>query len=200
MRMSDHFVRAAQAVAAVVALLSFASCRRSAELPPESVQLADALTSAAVDEAVALAGPGGKFVLLGLDLPPEMGDPFSARYKASFRTAAQSRGLVLMAEENLPPNPLMENTGEAVTRDIFLKAIQRHASAALVVFFLPPPKLTAADVAALPATRPKVMVVTTWQGLHVRQLPKGLVQVAIVPKIDPSGGAMDLASQFDVIK
>ncbi len=183
------------------AALGLRACRRAPSMPRETAQLADELTAIAVREAVALAGPGGDVVVLGIDRPPEMTDPFSARYTTAFRDTAGREGLTIRAEEKLPPNPELERTGEPVTRADFIEALRRHASAKLVVLMFPPPAVSAADLSTLPAERSKVLVLTNWQSLHLRKLPKGLIHVAIVPRVEPpAGNAIDFASQFEVIK
>ncbi len=187
----------------VVTLVLMRTCRRAPGLPDETLQVADALTAAAVQEATTLAGAGGDIVLVGIDLPPEMIGPFSARYIASFKNAAAKAGLTIKAEERMPPSPNMESTGEVFPKDALFGVLSKHANAKLIVFFVPLPPLTPADAARIPAQRPKVMLVTNWQALHLRTMPKGFVQTAIVPRTGetPSGvGEMDFAAQFQIIK
>ena len=190
-------------VVLAVSMAVMRACRRPPTLPPEAVQLADTLTTTATQEAIALAGAGGDVVLVGIDLPPEMIGPFSARYMASFKGEAARQGLTIKAEELVPPSPNMESTGEVFPKDALFGVLSKHAGAKLMVFFIPLPPLTPADAARIPEKRPKIMLVTNWQALHLRSLPKGLVQVAIVPRTGevPSGvGEMDFAAQFQVIK
>lgn len=187
-------------VAALAAALVLApACRRTPTPPAELTQAADALTAAALDEGLALAGAGGEIVLVDVERTPEMADPFSARALAGVRAALATRGLLLRAEERLPINPEIERTGEAVRKSDFVELIRRHASAKLLILFVPPPALTAADLAALPNPRPKIMLVSNWQVPQLAKLPKGFIQVAIVPRAE-GASTVDFASQFEVIK
>ena len=187
-------------VAACAVLVALApACRRTPSVPNEVVQTADALTTAALDEAVALAGAGGDVVLVDVERTPEMADPFSARAMSGIRGGLAARGLSLRAEERLPINPDIERTGEALRKGDFIELVRRHASAKLIVLFVPPPVLTSAEVGALPTPRPKIMLVTNWQAPRLTTLPKGFIQVAIVPRAE-GASAVDFASQFEVIK
>lgn len=194
-----YFSRLGMSVLAVALMASGPACRRKPSVPGEFVQAADALTAAALDEAVALAGANGEVVIADVERTPEMADPFSARAIAGIRASLSGRGLVLRAEERLPINPEIERTGEALRKADFVELMRRHASAKLLILFVPPPALTAAELAALPSPRPKIMLVTNWQAPQLAKLPKGFIQVAIVPRAE-GASSVDFASQFEVIK
>lgn len=185
------------ALAILVAMVP--ACRRRPSVPPELTQTADALTAAALAEAVALAGAGGEVVLADIERTPDMVDPFSVRAIASIRTGLSSHGLSLRAEERLPINPELERTGEAIRKSDFLDLLRRHASANLLLLLVPPPSLTTADLEALPSPRPKILLVTNWQAPQLAKYPKSLIQVAIVPRRE-GGSGVDFATQFQIIK
>ncbi|MCX7818836.1 MAG: hypothetical protein N2652_06485 [Kiritimatiellae bacterium] len=186
-------------VVLLVALAAAPGCRRKPSVPAEVHQAADALTAAALDEAVALAGAGGDVVLVDVERTPELTDPFSARAIAGIRAGLAARGLTLRAEERLPINPQIERTGEALRKNDFLELLRRHASAKLVVLFVPPPLLAAGEMSALPTPRPKILLVTNWQAPQLAKLPKGLIQVAIIPRA-AGASSVDFTSQFEILK
>jgi len=136
----------------------------------------------AAEEAAKLVGKG-KAVLITLDYGRTDFNPARDQLKG-FERQARKSGLSIRATESAKSEmPMVLGPMAGLSVKQLLDLLTKYADADVMVIFTGTPPLPAAEVAKLPAKRPKVVSVSMMGGVDRGMLDADVVQVAIVPKI-----------------
>ena len=180
-----RFLAGAGALLAIAASLYFMFGRgRSGQVQPSAQMrtLADALCETAAREAAAACGGRGTVVLV---VPPTGGlfpDPFTERVAAGLPEHLRQAGFTVAAPERV--GALAEDAAQqgGFTREALAALFAKHADAELILSLAGLPALTSADVAAFPAKRPKLAVISNALMPGFDRLPAGAIAFGIIAK------------------
>ena len=143
--------------------------------------LGSALARAAAEEAEALLGGEGTAVLIQIpDAPFQAED--EAAIDAELERELARRGIRMVAVEEISFDPRTETTGEPFDVDTLVDVVSRHADADLFISRVGLPRLTPDSLQRLPNPRPRLMIVTNYQVPYLHRLPRGIPDVAILPR------------------
>jgi hypothetical protein len=161
--------------------------------------IADELARFIVKEAAA----GAKGKVLVLSPADTFRDPYPVRLASRVESHMAAAGFAPVVVEPVGFNALMESTAEPVSKEDFLGLVRKHADAALVISLVGIPKLTPGEVPGRPP--PRIIVACSTIMPYLEKYPKGIVDVAIIARIDttvesPDPALGDLGAHYRLLR
>ena len=196
-----RLLAAAAALVAIAASLYFTFGRGGSgqvRPSPQMRTLADALCETAAREAAAACGGHGTVVLL---VPPP-GDglfptPFTDCLAARLPDHLRQAGFAVDAPESVAALSEDGSPRGGCTREALAALFAKHADAVLLLSLAGLPALTAADVNAFPAKRPKLAVVSNALMPAFDRTPAGAVAFGIIARESGAAGKDAPPGAFD---
>ena len=186
--MSDK-VKASLAVVLILVAVGLAGVRlvqrRAPTRPAASVEAAlDELGRLAAEEALRLAGPGGRVALLAFRVPA-LGDDgpvdLMRRLTDAFLAAGLDVSSPVMVDVDLAG---LETSGMALTPDDWSRLFREHADADLLVSLAGIPPRPSAAVEPAPSRRPKTLVIWEASADGLSRAAAGRVDAVIARRLD----------------
>ena len=149
----------------------------------DNPQLPEGLGIAAAEEAARVLGNQGQVVLIVAEARSQ--NPDRTMQQAAFgKRLAQKKGMSLLAAEPMEIERPGTMGDDGLNQDQFRSIFQRHARAGLFVSLVGFPSLSNEALAEMKGQ--KIIVVGNAGAELRRRLQEGVVQVAIVPRVQPS--------------
>jgi hypothetical protein len=162
---------------------------RAPSLPDSATQnLFEAYTQVTAQEISHMVGGHGDVVVLVWGAPSDdASTPGGSPDVRAICAALQKDGLHVLAKESVPP--VRTEHGIAWTAENYRSVLDQYPQAAALISFVGSPQLSAENIRALPATRPKLFVVRLAEPETAQPLlEQGVLDGAVLPQDQPPAG------------
>lgn len=136
----------------------------------------------AVEQVIKLVGQAGQVVVVRLDTTnlPSQQDTVVETFLAEL---GKHKSFTVVGTELVDPAPILETGQFGWPAATLTKILSEHGDATVIVSFVGAPKLTDAEIASLPAQRPKIVAVSSlsYQVDFRHLMDKQVIHAAIVP-------------------
>ncbi len=175
------------AVLAILGAVTFLYLSWPGRPPRIQLDSYQALGEVAAEETVRLINQNGQVVVIAPDNRTAANPAEAAQLKAFSRALKKQRGVSIEAVETFSLAPMERMAlGGGVPRERFLQVLRAHPKLAALVLFAGFPALEQTDFDLLKQTGAKIVVVSGYLPGYKVLLGAGLINVAIVPRIDPA--------------
>jgi hypothetical protein len=186
----------ASLTASLLFVLSLSGCGKSAKVESGPYL---ALGEVAAKATAGLLEGSGKIVLLVNEDDNNAATAVGKAIAAFRETIKKSSGVQIIATEAIKPNlaaPMLSGL-EPLPAPKFLELVSKYASADALVSFVGMPRLTAEQIAGLPAQRPKVVAAVTYNPPMKIMFEQRVLYLAIVSQAAAVSAAKPLRSSAE---